>query len=157
MSLYGVMRTGGSGMNAQSNKLSTVADNIANVNTVTSEGVELKGEELIGVLRLRGCFATRSGHSAQDDNLRFLPCTLSACSFASVWQEFLSSQRFWQQAPLLRNQKGQPPLSIRTFFPCCKITARVVTDPAKSLPCPWSPMNRHGHGRQLSPGQFKAE
>jgi flagellar hook protein FlgE len=33
MSLYGVMRTGGSGMSAQSNKLSTVADNIANVNT----------------------------------------------------------------------------------------------------------------------------
>ncbi|MBR1216379.1 flagellar hook protein FlgE [Bradyrhizobium sp. U87765 SZCCT0131] len=33
MSLYGVMRTGGSGMTAQSNKLSTVADNIANVNT----------------------------------------------------------------------------------------------------------------------------
>ena len=33
MGLYGVMRTGGSGMNAQSNKLSTVADNIANVNT----------------------------------------------------------------------------------------------------------------------------
>ncbi|ABD86675.1 flagellar hook protein FlgE [Rhodopseudomonas palustris] len=33
MSLYGVMRTGGSGMTAQSNKLSAVADNIANVNT----------------------------------------------------------------------------------------------------------------------------
>ena len=33
MSLYGVMRTGVSGMAAQSNKLSTVADNIANVNT----------------------------------------------------------------------------------------------------------------------------
>lgn len=33
MSLYGVMRTGVSGMNAQSNKLSTVSDNIANVNT----------------------------------------------------------------------------------------------------------------------------
>ena len=33
MSLYGVMRTGGSGMTAPSNKLSTVADNIANVNT----------------------------------------------------------------------------------------------------------------------------
>jgi len=33
MSLYGVMRTGVSGMNAQSNKLGTVADNIANVNT----------------------------------------------------------------------------------------------------------------------------
>jgi len=33
MSLYGVMRTSVSGMGAQSNKLSTVADNIANVNT----------------------------------------------------------------------------------------------------------------------------
>lgn len=34
MSLYGVMRTGVSGMNAQANRLSTVADNVANVNTV---------------------------------------------------------------------------------------------------------------------------
>src|SRR3954469_10783789 len=34
MGLYGVMRTSTSGMAAQSNKLSTVADNIANVNTV---------------------------------------------------------------------------------------------------------------------------
>jgi flagellar hook protein FlgE len=33
MSLYGIMRTGVSGMSAQSNKLSTVSDNIANVNT----------------------------------------------------------------------------------------------------------------------------
>src|SRR5690606_15811521 len=32
-SLYGVLRTGVSGMNAQSNKLGTVADNIANANT----------------------------------------------------------------------------------------------------------------------------
>ncbi len=33
MSLYGVMRTGVSGMNAQANRLSTVAENVANVNT----------------------------------------------------------------------------------------------------------------------------
>ncbi|MCO5059779.1 MAG: flagellar hook protein FlgE [Rhizobiaceae bacterium] len=33
MSLYGMMRTGVSGMNAQSNRLGTVADNIANSNT----------------------------------------------------------------------------------------------------------------------------
>jgi flagellar hook protein FlgE len=33
MSLFGIMRTGVSGMSAQSNKLSTVSDNIANVNT----------------------------------------------------------------------------------------------------------------------------
>lgn len=34
MSLYGTMRTGVSGMNAQANRLSTVADNIANASTV---------------------------------------------------------------------------------------------------------------------------
>lgn len=33
MSLYGVLRTGVSGMNAQSNKLGTIADNIANAGT----------------------------------------------------------------------------------------------------------------------------
>lgn len=33
MSLYGILRTGVSGMNAQSNKLSTIADNIANAGT----------------------------------------------------------------------------------------------------------------------------
>ncbi|MDX3926366.1 MAG: flagellar hook protein FlgE [Shinella sp.] len=33
MSLYGTMRTGVSGMNAQANRLGTVADNIANANT----------------------------------------------------------------------------------------------------------------------------
>jgi flagellar hook protein FlgE len=33
MSLYGIMRTGVSGMNAQANRLSTVAENVANVNT----------------------------------------------------------------------------------------------------------------------------
>jgi flagellar hook protein FlgE len=33
MSLYGMMRTGVSGMNAQANRLSTVADNIANSST----------------------------------------------------------------------------------------------------------------------------
>lgn len=33
MSLYGIMKTGVSGMNAQSNKLGTIADNISNQNT----------------------------------------------------------------------------------------------------------------------------
>lgn len=33
MSLYGMMRTGSSGMNAQASRLSTVADNIANAST----------------------------------------------------------------------------------------------------------------------------
>ena len=34
MSLYGILRTGVSGMNAQSNKLGTIADNVANSGTV---------------------------------------------------------------------------------------------------------------------------
>ncbi|MBW8319467.1 MAG: flagellar basal body protein, partial [Rhizobium sp.] len=33
MSLYGTMRTGVSGMNAQANRLGTVAENIANSST----------------------------------------------------------------------------------------------------------------------------
>lgn len=39
MSLYGTMRTGVSGMNAQSNRLSTVAENIANANTTDRKSV----------------------------------------------------------------------------------------------------------------------
>ncbi|MFN3744301.1 MAG: flagellar hook protein FlgE [Hyphomicrobiaceae bacterium] len=34
MSVYGLMRTGASGMNAQSNRLGTIADNIANASTI---------------------------------------------------------------------------------------------------------------------------
>jgi flagellar hook protein FlgE len=57
MSLYGVMRTGGSGMNAQSNKLATVADNIANVNTTGYKRASTEFSSLIlrsgtGITRL---------------------------------------------------------------------------------------------------------
>jgi flagellar hook protein FlgE len=47
MSLYGVMRTGVSGMSAQSNKLSTVSDNIANVNTSGYKRAETEFSSLI--------------------------------------------------------------------------------------------------------------
>ena len=47
MGLYGVMRTSVSGMSAQSNKLSTVADNIANVNTVGYKRAETEFTSLI--------------------------------------------------------------------------------------------------------------
>jgi flagellar hook protein FlgE len=47
MSLYGVMRTGVSGMSAQSNKLSTVSDNIANVNTTGYKRAETEFSSLI--------------------------------------------------------------------------------------------------------------
>jgi flagellar hook protein FlgE len=47
MSLYGVMRTGVSGMAAQSNKLSTVSDNIANVNTTGYKRAETEFSSLI--------------------------------------------------------------------------------------------------------------
>lgn len=39
MSLYGVMRTSTSGMNAQASRISTVADNVANANTVGYKSV----------------------------------------------------------------------------------------------------------------------
>ncbi len=37
MSLYGMMRTGSSGMNAQASQLSTVADNLTNESTPGSK------------------------------------------------------------------------------------------------------------------------
>jgi flagellar hook protein FlgE len=47
MGLYGVMRTSVSGMAAQTNKLSTVADNIANVNTVGYKRAETEFSSLV--------------------------------------------------------------------------------------------------------------
>src|SRR3954454_25310960 len=51
MSLYGILRTGVSGMAAQSNKLSTVSDNIANVNTV---GYKRASTEFSSLILKRG-------------------------------------------------------------------------------------------------------
>ena len=52
MSLYGTMRTGVSGMNAQSNRLSTVADNIANAGggfyTTDSSSLTIRNSQLLG-------------------------------------------------------------------------------------------------------------
>lgn len=47
MSLYGVMRTGVSGMNAQANRLSIVADNVANVNTTGYKGSSCEFSSLV--------------------------------------------------------------------------------------------------------------
>jgi flagellar hook protein FlgE len=47
MGLYGVMRTSVSGMEAQSNKLSTVADNISNVNTTGYKDAEAEFSSLV--------------------------------------------------------------------------------------------------------------
>lgn len=47
MSLYGVMRTGVSGMNAQANRLSMVADNVANVNTTGYKGSSCEFSSLL--------------------------------------------------------------------------------------------------------------
>lgn len=47
MSLYGVMRTGVSGMNAQANRLSTVADNVANVSTTGYKGSSCEFSSLV--------------------------------------------------------------------------------------------------------------
>lgn len=47
MSLYGMMRTGVSGMNAQANRLSTVADNIANASTVGYKRAETQFSSLV--------------------------------------------------------------------------------------------------------------
>ncbi len=47
MSLYGMMRTGVSGMNAQANRLSAVADNIANASTVGYKRADAQFSSLV--------------------------------------------------------------------------------------------------------------
>ncbi|WP_310620255.1 flagellar hook protein FlgE [Flexibacterium corallicola] len=47
MGLYGIMNTSVSGMNAQANKLSTVADNIANVNTTGYKSVNTSFSSMV--------------------------------------------------------------------------------------------------------------
>ncbi|MBU2583317.1 MAG: flagellar hook protein FlgE [Alphaproteobacteria bacterium] len=47
MSVYNLMRTGSSGMAAQGNRLGTVADNIANVNTVGYKAAEAQFSSLV--------------------------------------------------------------------------------------------------------------
>jgi flagellar hook protein FlgE len=47
MSLYGMMRTGVSGMNAQANRLSTVSDNIANSSTTGYKGASTEFSSLL--------------------------------------------------------------------------------------------------------------
>ena len=47
MSLYGMMQTGASGMNAQANRLSTVADNIGNANTTAYKKASVQFSSLI--------------------------------------------------------------------------------------------------------------
>lgn len=47
MSIFGSMKTAVSGMNAQANKLSTVSDNIANVNTTGYKSASTSFSSLI--------------------------------------------------------------------------------------------------------------
>ncbi len=47
MSLYGMMRTGSSGRNAQASRLSTVADNIANSGTTGYKGASTEFSSLL--------------------------------------------------------------------------------------------------------------
>jgi hypothetical protein len=55
---------------------------VAPEQTPAHSGLELA----IGVLRLRGCFATRSNLSAQDDSLRILLHTFLSCPLNSVFR-----------------------------------------------------------------------
>ncbi|KZL17758.1 Flagellar hook protein FlgE [Pseudovibrio axinellae] len=48
MGLYGIMNTSVSGMNAQSNKLSTVADNVSNANTIGYKGYKTAFSSMVG-------------------------------------------------------------------------------------------------------------
>jgi flagellar hook protein FlgE len=76
MSLYGMMRTGVSGMNAQANRLSSVADNIANSNTTgykrsTTEFSSLVLPQTGGNYASGGVTTTVRNSITQQGDLRF--------------------------------------------------------------------------------------
>ena len=62
MSLYGVMRTSVSGMNAQSNKLAAVADNIANANTTGYKRASTEFSTLVDEASNEGISANAVSH-----------------------------------------------------------------------------------------------
>jgi len=78
MSLYGMMRTGVSGMNAQANRLSTVADNIANSGTTgykraSTEFASLIVPQTTGTYNSGGVTTSVRYSISQQGDLRYTP------------------------------------------------------------------------------------
>jgi flagellar hook protein FlgE len=76
MSLYGMMRTGVSGMNAQANRLSTVADNIANSSTTGYKRASTQFASLVlpssgGAYNSGGVETVIRHHISEDGSQRF--------------------------------------------------------------------------------------
>src|SRR5688572_10837572 len=76
MSLYGMMRTGISGMNGQANRLSTVSDNIANSSTTGYKRASTEFSSLVlpssgGEYNSGGVETTVRHHISDDGSLRY--------------------------------------------------------------------------------------
>ncbi|MCO4315665.1 flagellar hook protein FlgE [Phyllobacterium sp. 21LDTY02-6] len=76
MSLYGMMRTGVSGMNGQANRLSTVSDNIANSSTAGYKRASTEFSSLVlpssgGAYNSGGVETTVRNHISDEGSLRF--------------------------------------------------------------------------------------
>lgn len=78
MSIYGMMRTGASGMNAQSNRLSAVADNIANASTT---GYKAASTEFSSLLLNSSPSSYASG--AVETSVRYGIATQGALTFSA--------------------------------------------------------------------------
>ena len=132
MSLFGVMRTGVSGMSAQSNKLSTVSDNIANVNTT---GYKRASTEFSSLILKSGSGNYDSG--AVETTVRYaitdpgnLQFTTSTTDLAVQGNGFFVVQdTSGQQLPDARRrvrarQPGQP-------RQCCRLQAHGLQHPER--------------------------
>ncbi|MCU0831071.1 MAG: flagellar hook protein FlgE [Rhizobiaceae bacterium] len=76
MSLYGMMRTGVSGMNAQSGRLSTVADNIANADSIGYKRVSAEFSSMVlssafGRYQSGGVLVHNRSHAGEQGALRY--------------------------------------------------------------------------------------
>ena len=122
MSLYGVMRTGVSGMNAQSNKLSTVSDNIANVNTTGYKRASTEFSSLIlksgsgnynsGAVEttVRYAITDAGTHAVHARRRRTSPCRATASSWC---QDAANAQQYPDARRLVRARQPRAIWSMR--------------------------------------------
>ena len=103
MSLYGVMRTGVSGMNAQANRLSTVAENVANVNTTGYKSSSCEFSSLL----LSTCAGSYESGSVLTDVRTHIGTQGSLINTASVTDLAISGDGFF----IVADEDGTPYLT----------------------------------------------
>ena len=163
MSLYGVLRTGVSGMNAQSNKLGTIADNIANTGTIGYKAASTQFSDLVLNSNKNsyssGVVSTTVRHAISDPGLpdlhlladrprhpgqrlpdRLRPRTEPPISPAPAPSSPMARPAIWSMPAAIRCSAMRSTTAIRAPSSTASATCRRSTSPART--CRLSPRPR---------------